>query len=116
MGAGTGTGLLGSRFNAAKRGVWRRTWNKTAKMFGVDNGSTGRKAGLGRAVVAVAAGVGATETGVCEDCPPTNILHAAYVGALELLKSMVAVSGRDVDKFEIPLEEEAAGGRLFECN
>lgn len=24
---------------------------------------------------------------------PTNILHAAYVGALELIKSMVAVSG-----------------------
>lgn len=64
-------------------------------MFGVDNGSTWRKVGIERAVVAVAAGAGATETGVWEDYPPTHILHAAYVGALELLKSMVAVSGGD---------------------
>lgn len=65
-------------------------------MFGVDNGSTGRKAGLGTTVVAVATGVGATVSAIGKDRLPTNILHAAYVGALELLKSMVAVSGRDV--------------------
>lgn len=27
-----------------------------------------------------------------EDAPPTNIMHAAYVGAFELVKTMIRVS------------------------
>lgn len=62
-------------------------------MFDVNNCGTVLQSGLGRTCAAEGVGVGRARTGASEDHSPTNIMHAAYVGALELIKSMVAVSG-----------------------
>ena len=64
-------------------------------MYDVNNCGTAQQGGLGRTCSAEGVGVGRASTDAGEDHSPTNIMHAAYVGALELIKSMVAVSGRD---------------------
>ena len=62
-------------------------------MYDVNNCGTAQQGGLGRTCSAEGVGVGRASTDAGEDHSPTNIMHAAYVGALELIKSMVAVSG-----------------------
>lgn len=72
-----------------------RTTEKATTMLGVNNCGTVLQGGLGNTCAAEGVGVEQARIDTGEAHPPTNILHAAYVGALELIKSMVAVSGRD---------------------
>lgn len=58
-------------------------------MFGVDNGGGGGRGNAIRNGGGDGTGAAGVEGG--GDAPPTTIMHAAYVGALELVKSMVEV-------------------------